>query len=81
MKHPLDQVFLLVYATVIYIALPLAIVMGWIRWVRRRTSETPLSWLSLVAFGLSKLASQPVEMVRPDLLRRDSCVLVLCGDE
>ena len=52
MKHLLEQVFLFVYATVIYLALLLAIVAGWIGWARRRTSETPFSLLSLVAFGL-----------------------------
>ena len=37
----------------IYLALPVAIVAGWIRWMRRRTSENPFSLLSLLGFGLS----------------------------
>ena len=53
MKHLLEQVFLFTCATVIYLALPIAIVAGWVRWVRHRTSETPFSVLSLSAFGLA----------------------------
>ena len=47
-----EQAFLFVYATAMYLALPVVIVTGWLRWARRRTSETPFSLLSLVAFGL-----------------------------
>ena len=53
MKHLLEQALVLLYAAVIYLALPVAIVAGWVRWMRRRTSETPFSWLSLLGFALS----------------------------
>lgn len=53
MRNFLEQAFLFLYATVIYLILPAAIVAGWIGWMRRRTSETPFSLLSVLGFGLS----------------------------
>jgi hypothetical protein len=53
MKTVSEEIALVVFTVVIYVVLPVAIVGGWIRWVRRRAPETRFSLLSLVAFGLA----------------------------
>jgi|SRR3954447_20948014 hypothetical protein len=56
MEYTLELAFGVLYATVIFLVLPTAFVRGWIKWIRRRTSETPLSLLSFMGFGLSVIA-------------------------
>jgi uncharacterized BrkB/YihY/UPF0761 family membrane protein len=53
MKNAFEQVFLVVYAVGMYLILPLAILVGWVRWLHRRTLPSLFSVLSLLAFGLA----------------------------
>jgi hypothetical protein len=53
MKTVIEEIALIVFAIAVYVVLPAAIVVGWIRWVRGRAQETWLSRLSLLAFGLA----------------------------
>src|SRR5215467_2296663 len=53
MKNFGEQLLVLAYGVGIYLALPLGVSIGWIRWLKRRTSLTPFSILSLIAFGLA----------------------------
>jgi hypothetical protein len=53
MKTVIEEFALIVFRTAVYVVLPAAIVVGWIRWVRARAPETLLSRLSLLAFGLA----------------------------
>jgi hypothetical protein len=53
MNTTAEEIILSVFALAVYIVLPAAIVAGWIRWVRHRAAETPISLLSLLAFGLA----------------------------
>jgi hypothetical protein len=53
MKTVSEGIALVVFTIVVYVALPVAIIGGWIGWVRRRAPETRFSLLSLVAFSLA----------------------------
>ena len=53
MKGPVEAVFLVVYVFCIYVALPFAILRGWIHWAERPKSLTPFSVLSLLGFLLA----------------------------
>jgi hypothetical protein len=51
-KHPFQSVVLLLIVA-IYIALPLGMVWGWIRWARQKQPWTPCSTLSLISLTLA----------------------------
>jgi hypothetical protein len=54
MKTVIEEIALIAFIVAVYVVLPAAIVLGWIRfWVRGRTSETWLSRLSPAALGLA----------------------------
>jgi hypothetical protein len=53
METVIEEVALIAFIVAVYVVLPAAIVLGWIRWVRGRTPETCLSWLSPAALGLA----------------------------
>jgi hypothetical protein len=57
MKTVVDEITLVGFVIAIYVALPAAIVVGWIRWVRGKTPETWLSGLSLLAFTLATFSA------------------------
>jgi len=46
-------VFVVLYVVCIYIALPAAMVWGWVRWARRTQTRTFCSILSLIGFTLA----------------------------
>lgn len=56
MKTVVQEIALIAFAIVVYAVLPAAIILGWIRWVRRRAQATWLSRLSLPAFGLATVS-------------------------
>jgi hypothetical protein len=49
----IQEIALIVFAIALYVVLPVAIVVGWVRWVRGRSPESSLSRLSLFAFALA----------------------------
>lgn len=53
MKNPAESVFLVAYVLCIYVALPVAILSGWIHWAKQPKSLTPFSVLSMVGFFLA----------------------------
>ena len=53
MKSPVESVFLVVCVLCIYVALPVAILSGWIHWARQPKSLTTFSALSIVGFFLA----------------------------
>ena len=53
MKTFPEEIASAVFTIAVYVVLPIAIIGGWIRWVRRRAPETRFSLLSLVGFGLA----------------------------
>jgi len=57
MKTVVEEITLVGFVIAIYVALPAAIVVGWIRWVRGKTPETWLSGLSLLAFTLATFSA------------------------
>ena len=53
MKTVVEEIVFVIFVIAIYVALPAAMVVGWIRWVRGKAPETWLSRLSLLAFSLA----------------------------
>src|ERR1043165_7604142 len=53
MKNFGEQLLVLAYGVGIYLALPLGVSIGWVRWLKRETPLTAFSILSLIAFGLA----------------------------
>ena len=53
MKGGVESIFLVIYVLCIYLAVPVAIVGGWIRWTTQTKLLTPLALLSLFAFFLA----------------------------
>ena len=56
MKIVIAEVAVIAFAIAICAVLPAAIIFGWIQWVSRRSQETELSRLSLLAFGLASVS-------------------------
>jgi hypothetical protein len=52
-KSPLESVFLAAYVLCIYVALPVAILGGWIHWTKQPKSLTLFSTFSMIGFFLA----------------------------
>jgi len=52
-KSPLESVFLAAYVLCIYVALPVAVLGGWIHWAKQPKSLTLFSVLSMIGFFLA----------------------------
>jgi hypothetical protein len=52
-KSPVESVFLVAYVLCIYVALPVAILGGWIRWAKQPKLLALLSVLSMIGFFLA----------------------------
>ena len=53
MKTAAEYGMLIAYVVFMYVALPVGIILGWRRWLKRRESITSLTAVSLVAFSLA----------------------------
>jgi hypothetical protein len=52
-KSPVESVFLVAYVLCIYVALPVAVLGGWIHWAKQPKSLTLFSVLSMIGFFLA----------------------------
>jgi hypothetical protein len=48
----MNQAIFVLFVVVVYIALPVAMIWGWVRWIKRREPRTAFSTLSLISFTL-----------------------------
>ncbi|MBV8050571.1 MAG: hypothetical protein JOZ80_05250 [Acidobacteriaceae bacterium] len=57
MRSPVQSVVLAIYVLCIYIALPIAILGGWVRWTKQPKSWTAFSVLSMIGFLLATFSA------------------------
>jgi hypothetical membrane protein len=56
MNKVAQPVILILYVVGMYIALPAAMIWGWVRWLKRKQPRTPFSILSLIGFALATVS-------------------------
>ena len=62
MKNSVQLVFLVIYVLCIYVAVPVAVFGGWIRWAKLPKSLTPLSVFSLIGFVLATWSAHIINL-------------------
>ena len=53
MKNAAEMLIVVLYGITVFVALPLGMIWGWVRWVKRRREISPFSILSLIGFSLA----------------------------